>query len=83
MPAGSCLCGAVRFEVEGELPAPNGCHCSQCRKTSGHYWVSTDLPEAAVTIDLERREAVVATGDSAVLVAALRADGWEAAVAPG
>jgi hypothetical protein len=50
MHKGSCLCGAVRIEVEGELAAPDACHCSQCRKQSGHFWASTDLPRSAVTI---------------------------------
>ena len=50
MPRGSCLCGAVRFEVEGELPGPDACHCSMCRRQSGHFWASTDLPRSAVTI---------------------------------
>jgi hypothetical protein len=48
--AGSCLCGAVRFEVAGELPGPDACHCTQCRKQSGHYWASTDVPRSALTI---------------------------------
>ena len=38
---GSCLCGAVRFEVHGPLRDSLACHCSQCRKTSGHYWSAT------------------------------------------
>ena len=50
MHKGSCLCGAVRFEVEGELPPPDACHCSQCRKHSGHFFVSTDVPKASVTV---------------------------------
>jgi hypothetical protein len=50
MHKGSCLCGAVRFEVAGDLPAPDACHCSQCRKTSGHVWASTDVLKSAVTI---------------------------------
>ena len=50
MHKGSCLCGAVSFEVAGELPAPDACHCSQCRKTSGHFWASTDVAKADVTI---------------------------------
>ncbi len=50
MHKGSCLCGAVTFEVEGELHPPDACHCTQCRKTSGHYFVSTDLPRSAVTV---------------------------------
>lgn len=47
---GSCLCGAVTFEVQGDLPAPSACHCSKCRKHSGHFEASTDLPRSAVTV---------------------------------
>jgi hypothetical protein len=50
MHRGSCLCGAVTFEVAGDLPGPDACHCGQCRKSSGHYFASTDVPRAAVTI---------------------------------
>ena len=55
MHKGSCLCGAVRFEVASELPGPDACHCSQCRKSSGHYFSSTDVPKAAVTVEGEDR----------------------------
>ncbi len=48
---GSCLCGAVRFKVEGAFPhPPDACHCSQCRKQSGHYFVSANVPRAALTL---------------------------------
>lgn len=47
---GSCLCGKVRFEVEGELHAPDACHCTQCRKQSGHFFVSTNVPRRSITI---------------------------------
>ena len=50
MHKGSCLCGAVTFEVEGELHPPDACHCRQCRKQSGHYFASTDVPRSAVTV---------------------------------
>ena len=50
MHTGSCLCGAVSFETAAELKAPDACHCSQCRKQSGHYWASTDVPRSATTI---------------------------------
>lgn len=50
MPAGSCLCGAVRFDVAGALPAPDACHCAQCRKWSGHCFASSDVPRDALTI---------------------------------
>lgn len=32
---GSCLCGAVRFEVHGAFEAFYLCHCSRCRKDTG------------------------------------------------
>lgn len=50
MHRGSCLCEAVSFEVDGSLPPPDACHCTQCRKHSGHVFVSTDVPKAALTI---------------------------------
>ena len=50
MHRGSCLCGAVSFEVDGELAGPDACHCSMCRKQSGHFWASTDVPSERVTI---------------------------------
>lgn len=53
MAKGGCLCGSVRFEVAGELPAPDACHCSQCRRWSGHYWASTDVLRTALTIEGE------------------------------
>ncbi len=55
MHKGSCLCGAVRFTVEGELPPPDVCHCIDCRKQSGHAFASTDVPKAAVTVEGEDR----------------------------
>jgi hypothetical protein len=47
---GSCLCGGVRFEVTCELPPPDACHCVQCRKHSGHYFASTNVPRSAIDI---------------------------------
>jgi hypothetical protein len=51
MHKGSCLCGAVRFTVEGALPPPSACHCSKCRKHHGHFEAGTDVPRAAVAIE--------------------------------
>jgi hypothetical protein len=39
--SGSCLCGAVGYEVTGNLRNAVGCHCGQCRKTTGHYLAAT------------------------------------------
>lgn len=35
MHSGSCLCGAVRYEIAGALGPIVLCHCSKCRKASG------------------------------------------------
>ena len=32
---GRCLCGHVRYEVEGELPPTVNCHCQFCRRAHG------------------------------------------------
>ncbi len=47
---GSCLCGAVRYVVTGELSPPDACHCSQCRRQSGHYWASTDIERERLSV---------------------------------
>lgn len=43
MHQGSCLCGAVRYQVTGELEPIQICHCSQCRKAQGSAFV-TNIP---------------------------------------
>lgn len=32
---GSCLCGAVRYEIAGSFAMAGHCHCSMCRKAHG------------------------------------------------
>ena len=32
---GSCLCGAIAFEIDGRVSPMECCHCSRCRRTSG------------------------------------------------
>ena len=32
---GGCLCGSVRYEVDGPFLRAGHCHCSRCRKPSG------------------------------------------------
>lgn len=38
---GRCECGKVSFETETVEDKVSACHCSQCRRTSGHYWAAT------------------------------------------
>ena len=50
---GGCLCGAVRYEIDGPLRKVVYCHCGQCRKTSGHFVAATavDLEHLHITED--------------------------------
>ena len=45
---GQCLCGGVRFEISGPLRAIIACHCSQCRRSSGHFVAATSAPTANI-----------------------------------
>lgn len=47
---GSCLCGAIRFEASGKIGGPTACHCTQCRKQTGHYWTSLWAYDENLTI---------------------------------
>lgn len=33
--AGSCLCGGLRYEIQGEIGDIIQCHCQRCRKANG------------------------------------------------
>lgn len=35
---GSCHCGAVAFEVEGEIDGELACNCSMCRRKGSLLW---------------------------------------------
>ncbi|MCG8590212.1 MAG: GFA family protein [Proteobacteria bacterium] len=40
MITGSCLCGAIRYEVTGEPVWAHNCHCRRCRKIRGTAFAS-------------------------------------------
>ena len=46
MKTGSCLCGALAFEINGPMGPVTACHCSQCRKQTGNYWASFHVADA-------------------------------------
>jgi hypothetical protein len=51
---GRCLCGAVRYAVDGSLRPVSYCHCSQCRRSSGHYVAATACNVEELTLLDER-----------------------------
>ena len=47
---GSCLCGAVSFTASGALRGVIYCHCTQCRKQSGHFYAATEVDDAQLEV---------------------------------
>lgn len=52
---GSCLCGRVRYRIDGPLSPVVACHCSQCRKASGHHVAATTVLRDDLVIEGEVR----------------------------
>tara|TARA_R110002167_G_scaffold61789_3_gene174593 strand:+ start:2008 stop:2409 length:402 start_codon:yes stop_codon:yes gene_type:complete len=47
---GSCLCGAVSFEVSGEFESLYLCHCTRCQKDTGSVHASNLFSSSAKLI---------------------------------
>lgn len=49
--SGSCLCGAVKYSITGEVQRFYHCHCRRCRKVTGTGHASNLLvtPESSLT----------------------------------
>lgn len=47
---GGCYCGGVRYRLDGPRRDIIGCHCSQCRKTSGHFAAMTSVLKEKLTL---------------------------------
>lgn len=45
MITGRCECGKVQFEIDEIRNTITACHCKQCRRTSGHFWASTQVSD--------------------------------------
>lgn len=54
MYTGQCLCGGVRFSIDGELAPVQICHCQQCRRAQGTPFASNvPVSTAALRLDGE------------------------------
>jgi hypothetical protein len=77
---GSCLCGAIRFEVDEFAPQTGNCHCSMCRKFHGaayatiaearrnhFHWISgTDMLKAYTAVNGTTRTFCANCGSSLI-----------------
>ena len=51
---GGCLCGAVRYQIVGELRGAVYCHCSKCRRFHGNFAAYVGMPLENLNIIEER-----------------------------
>lgn len=49
--SGHCLCGAVRFRTSGKLRDVIACHCSQCRRQTGHFYAATNVQDSGLSVE--------------------------------
>lgn len=51
---GGCLCGAVRYTIDGPVRNIVACHCGQCRRTTGHFMCAASVKRRYFTMDEDR-----------------------------
>lgn len=56
---GSCLCGAVRFEVDGPFLRVSACHCTTCKRISGGVGTVTGRVRTESVRVVEGRDRIV------------------------
>jgi len=63
--SGACECGGVRFTARGLRPTVTICHCSQCRRTSGHLWAATRADDTDIVFQAKESLTWYASSDQA------------------
>jgi hypothetical protein len=63
MHSGQCLCGAVKYEIDGELAGIQLCHCAMCRSAQGGAF-ATNLPVETRNFRIVAGEASLKTYES-------------------
>ncbi len=61
---GGCLCGSVRYSVEGDPIVQGVCHCSDCqRQTSSPFTVFVGFPAVAFSVEGNSLSSFSTTGE--------------------
>lgn len=60
---GSCLCGGIQYEIQGDLAPVQICHCQQCRKAQGSALV-TNIPVPTDQFAMTRGEDLLTSYES-------------------
>ncbi|MFD0986793.1 GFA family protein [Methyloligella solikamskensis] len=56
--AGSCLCGAVRFQISGAFESFFLCHCKRCRKDTGSAYAANLFSSTATVNWISGRDCI-------------------------
>lgn len=51
---GGCLCGGVRFRIDGDCRDIICCHCENCRRTHGHVAAYTAIDRNDLVLEAEQ-----------------------------
>tara|TARA_B100000676_G_scaffold40731_2_gene38696 strand:- start:927 stop:1343 length:417 start_codon:yes stop_codon:yes gene_type:complete len=62
---GGCLCGAVRYRVEGTMREVVACHCGQCQRSHGNFAAFSACDNDQLAFDEDRGLAWYASSDNA------------------
>lgn len=62
---GRCLCGAVSYHIEGDPGGVVYCHCSQCRRQTGHFYATVNIEREQLAMDGEAFITWYASSDEA------------------
>lgn len=61
--SGQCMCGAVRYQLQGEPKHVAVCHCNDCRRSAGAPMVSWAMfPDTALTISKGQPKTINSSG---------------------
>lgn len=63
MYTGQCLCGGVRFEIEGALAPIQICYCKQCQRAQGTA-LATNIPVALAGFRLRQGQELIRSYES-------------------
>jgi hypothetical protein len=63
--SGQCMCGEIRYQVDGEPNAVAACHCSDCRRSAGAPVVTWAMfPETALTVTRGQPKTINSSGSA-------------------
>lgn len=62
---GGCLCGGVRYAIDGPVEPVSFCHCGQCRRQHSHVGAYTGVARAAFRLTADGTLAWYASSERA------------------